>query len=150
MVGMRATESMRIEKTYRMWGMELTRDYSALEAGLDRFVALNKGDFTGRDALTRQREEGLPNKLVMLEVDADDTDAHGNEPIYLNGEMVGRATAGAFGHFVGKSLAIAYVHPKAAEIGTELEIEILKDVRKAKVIPESPHDPESTSLRADG
>ena len=147
-VGMRAMESLRVEKSYRMWGMDLTTEYSAFEAGLDRFVALNKPGFIGRDALVRQREEGVPQAFVTLEVDADDADPWGNEPLYLDGEMVGRATSGVYGHAVGRSLALAYVRPEAAALGTELAIDILGSRRAARVIPESPHDPENERLRA--
>ena len=123
--GMRAMDSLRIEKSYRMWGQDLTTEYSALEAGLDRFVSLDKGAFVGREALLKQRRDGVPQRFVTLAVEADDADALGNEPIYRDGRMVGRATAGAYGHAVKKSLALAYVEPEAAAPGTALEIEIL-------------------------
>ena len=147
LVGMRAMDSLRIEKSYRMWAQDLTIEYSAFEAGLDRFVRLDKGDFVGREALIKQRQEGVPQRFVTLEVTVDDADPIGNEPIYQNGTMVGRATAGAYGHFVGKSLALAYVQPGAAEPGTALEVEILGNRFPATVMPESPYDPENTSLR---
>ncbi len=146
--GMRAMDSLRIEKSYRMWAQDLTRDYTPLEAGLDRFVHLDKGDFIGREALVKQREDGVPNAFVTLEVDADDADAGGNEPLYRGERMVGRATSGAYGHWVGKSLALGYVEAEAAAPGTELEIVILGERRKARVIPHSPYDPENESLRA--
>ena len=148
MCGMRAMDSLRIEKSYRMWGQDLTREYSVLEAGLDRFVHLDKGDFVGREALLRQQEDGVPQRFITIEVAADNADPLGNEPLYLNGEMIGRATAGAYGHCVGKSLAIGYVAPEAAIEGSELEIEILGDRRAARVIPESPWDPDNERLRA--
>ena len=147
-VGMRAMDSLRIEKSYRMWGQDLTRDYTLLEAGLDRFVKLNKGDFVGRGALVRQQADGVPHRFVTLAVEATDTDPHGNEPIYQGEAMVGRATAGAYGHTIGQSLALAYVAPAAAAPGTALEIEILGERRAAKVVAESPHDPDNTDLRA--
>ncbi len=148
MCGMRAMDSLRIEKSYRMWGQDLTAEYSAFEAGLDRFVRLNKGDFIGRDALVRQQQEGVPQRFVTLSVEVDDADPIGNEPIYQGDRMVGRATAGAYGHWVGTSLALAYVKPEVAEPGTELEVEILGQRFAAKVVPDSPYDPENTSLRA--
>ncbi len=147
--GMRAMDSLRIEKSYRMWAQDLTRDYTVLEAGLGRFVHLDKGDFVGREALLRQREEGIPRAFVTLEVhDVEDADPRGNEPLYRDGEMVGRCTAGAYGHKVGKSLALAYVDAAHADEGTALEIEILGVRRPATVIPESPWDPENARLRA--
>jgi dimethylglycine dehydrogenase len=148
-IGMRAMDSLRLEKSYRMWGQDLTIEYSALEAGLERFVRLDKGDFTGRDALLRQREAGVPQEFVTLEVaGVADADPIGNEPLYKDDRMVGRATAGAYGHFVGKSLALAYVERGCGAPGTGLEIEILGERKAATVIPASPYDPENRSLRA--
>jgi dimethylglycine dehydrogenase len=147
--GMRAMDSLRMEKTYRMWGQDLTRDYTVFEAGLDRFVHLDKGDFIGRDALIRQKQDGVPQCFVTIEVhDVTDADPMGNEPLYLDGEMIGRATAGAYGHWVGKSLAIGYVRTGLETPGTSLEIEILGKRYPATVIPESPHDPENARLRS--
>jgi len=146
--GMRAMDSLRIEKSYRMWGQDLTIEYSVFEAGLDRFTHLDKGDFVGRDALVKQKQEGVPQRFITLEVDVDEADALGNEPIYRGEALVGRATAGAYGHVVKKSLALAYVKPETANVGTALEIEILGKRHRATVIEESPWDPENKRLRA--
>jgi len=150
MAGMRAMESMRLEKSYRMWGTDLTRDYTPYEASLDRFVRLNKGDFIGKAALERQLAAGVPNRFVTLEVhDVADADPLGNEPVFdAGGTMVGRATAGYYGHVLGKSLALAYVKAACAEVGTALEILILGERKRATVLPESPFDPENARLRA--
>ncbi len=149
MCGMRAMDSLRIEKSYRMWGQDLTRDYTPLEAGLGRFVKLDKGEFVGRDALLRQQEAGVPHEFVTLEVHGvNDADALGNEPLYRDGKMIGRATAGAYGHHVGKSLAIGYVNAGAGGLGNGLEIEILGARYAASVIDESPYDSKNVSLRA--
>ena len=78
--GYRALESMRLEKCYRLWGADLSADWSPLQAGLERFVAFDKGDFIGRDALLREREQGSTHALSCLVVDADGVDAHGLEP----------------------------------------------------------------------
>jgi dimethylglycine dehydrogenase len=149
MVGMRAMESLRLEKSYRMWGSDLTRDYTPFEASLDRFVRMDKGEFIGREALARQLAAGVPHRFVTLEVHAvTDADALGNEPLFDKDALVGRATAGCYGHVLGKSLALAYVKPHYAAIGSQLEIEILGERRKATVIRESPFDPENRRLRA--
>ena len=148
MCGMRAMDSLRIEKSYRMWGQDLTTEYSAFEAGLDRFVQLNKGDFAGREALIRQQQEGVPRRFVTLGVEAEDADAWGNEPLYRDGAMVGRATAGAFGHVLGQSLALGYVAREAGALGTALQIEILGTRRAATVIADSAFDPINQRPRA--
>jgi len=149
MVGMRAMESLRIEKSYRMWGSDLTPDYTPFEAGLDRFVRMNKGEFIGRAALERQLAAGVPHRFVTLDVHGvTDADALGNEPLFAGGALVGRATAGYYGHALGKSLAVAYVDAQHAGIGAEFEIEILGQRRKATVLRESPFDPDNARLRA--
>jgi dimethylglycine dehydrogenase len=141
---------MRLEKSYRMWGSDMTRDYTPLETGLERFVRMNKGEFIGRDALARQQAAGVPNSFVTLEVhDVTDADPLGNEPLFdQGGKMVGRATAGGYGHAVRQSIAIGYVKPAFAALGTRLQIEILGKRHAATVVRESPYDPDNLQLRA--
>ena len=146
--GIRAMDSMRFEKSYRMVGTELSIEYAALESELGRFVHLNKADFIGRDALQRWMERGFSNRLVTLEVhDATDADALGNNPLFLDGELIGRATGGSYGFRVGKSLVLAMVRPELAKVGTGVEMDILGTMHRATVIPESPYDPENERLR---
>ena len=135
MVGMRAMESLRLEKSYRMWGSDMTRDYTPFEAGLDRFVRIDKGEFNGRDALKKQLSAGVPNRFVTVEVHGvTDADPLGNEPLFdEQGSMIGRATSGYYGHVLKKSLAIGYVQPAFATAGTRLQIEILGRVRREAV-----------------
>jgi len=149
-VGMRAMESLRMEKSYRMWGSDMTRDYTPFETSLDRFVRMNKGDFIGRPALEQQLARGVPHRFVTLEVhDVIDADPLGNEPLFdSKGALIGRATSGYFGHVLGKSLAIGYIKPEFAAVGTSLEIEILGERRRATVLVDSPFDPENKELRA--
>ena len=150
MAGMRAMESLRMEKSYRMWGSDLTRENTPLEASLDRFVRLKKGDFTGREALEKQLAAGVPNRFVTVEVHGvTDADPLGNEPLFDGkGAMIGRATSGYYGHVLKKSLAIGYVKPQFAEVGTRLAIEVLGERKTATVLVDSPYDPENKDLRA--
>jgi dimethylglycine dehydrogenase len=150
MVGMRAMESLRMEKSYRMWGSDLTRDYTPFEAGLDRFVRMNKGSFMGREALERQLAQGVPNRFVTLEVDnVGDADPLGNEPLFdQQGTVVGRATSGYYGHVLKRSLAIGYLKSELASVGNEFGIEILGARKRATVLIDSPFDPENHELRA--
>ena len=146
--GIRAMDSMRLEKSYRMVGTELSIEYSAYESAMDRFVKPDKGNFLGRDALLAWQEAGMNNRLVTLEVhDVDDADALGNNALLKDGELAGRATSGGFGFRVGKSLALGMVKPEFAEEGAQLEIEILGKTYKATVIPDSPFDPKNERLR---
>ncbi|RMD63061.1 MAG: FAD-dependent oxidoreductase [Alphaproteobacteria bacterium] len=147
--GIRAMDSLRIEKSYRLVGTELSIEYAAFESGLHRFVHPNKGDFIGRDSLVAWQQRGFKNQFVTLEVhDVSDADAIGNEPLFKDGELVGRATAGGFGWRVGKSLALGFVRPELTAPGTELEIDILGTHKPATIIPESPFDPDNERLRA--
>jgi dimethylglycine dehydrogenase len=150
MAGMRAMESLRLEKSYRMWGSDLTPDYTPFEAGLDRFVRMNKGPFIGREALERQLERGVPHRFITFEVHGvTEADALGNEPLFdTRGALVGRATAGYYGHALGKSLGLGYVDPEHAAVGANLEIEILGERKRATVLVDSPYDPENQELRA--
>jgi dimethylglycine dehydrogenase len=147
--GIRAMDSLRIEKSYRLIGTELSIEYAAYESGLDRFVHPNKCSFIGRDALVRWRERGFSNAFVILEVhDVNDADALGNNPIYQGGKLVGRATGSNYGFRVEKSLALAMVRPEFSEPGTELEMDLLGTRHPVTVIPESPYDPENLRLRS--
>ncbi len=147
--GIRAMDAMRIEKSYRMIGTELSIEYAALESGLDRFVRPEKGDFVGRDALLAWRERGFANAFATLEVRGhNDADPLGNNPIYLDGELVGRATSGAYGFRLGKSLALAMVRPELAVPGHEFVMDVLGTTCTATVVGESPFDPENTRLSA--
>jgi len=150
MAGMRAMESLRLEKSYRMWGTDLSPDYTPYEAGLDRFVRLNKGDFIGKAALETQLKDGVPHRFITFEVhEVEDADALGNEPLFdIQGNLVGRATAGYYGHALGKSLGLGYVKPEFAAIGTELSILILGERKRATVLIDSPYDPENKEIRA--
>jgi dimethylglycine dehydrogenase len=147
--GIRAMTAMAVEKSYRLIPRELSIEYNAYESGLDRFIKPEKGDFIGRDAVVKAKDSGLKWTFVTLEVDGvTDADARGNEAIYRDGELVGRATHGAFGFRIGKSIALAMVRPDCAGEGTALEIKILGRIHQARVIAESPYDAENVKLRA--
>ena len=146
--GIRAMDAMRLEKSYRMVGTEMSIEYAAFESGLDRFVNMQKPDFIGRDGLASWQARGLSNQFVTLGVlDTDDADAIGGNPIYHDGQLVGRATSGGYGFRVGRSLALAMVQPDYASLGTTLEIDILGTRYKAEIIEESPFDPNNDRLR---
>jgi dimethylglycine dehydrogenase len=146
--GIRAMDSMRLEKSYRMVGTELSIEYSAYESAMDRFVKPDKGEFLGREALLAWQQAGMNNRLVTLEVhDVEDADALGNNALLKDGELIGRATGGGYGFRVGKSLALGMVKPELAEPGSRLEIEILGKTYAATVVPDSPFDPGNERLR---
>jgi len=146
--GIRAMDSLRLEKSYKLIGRELSIEYAALESGLERFVDFKKGPFLGRDALIAWKGKGFENKLVTLEVQGvTDADARGSEPVTRNGVMIGRTTSGGYGWRTGKSLALAMVKPEFSHVGDEVEVRILGETRRALVIPDSPYDPANKALR---
>ncbi|MDJ0609501.1 MAG: FAD-dependent oxidoreductase [Kiloniellales bacterium] len=146
--GAYALNSLRMEKGYKGWGSELTNEITPIEAGLDRFVDLDKGDFVGREALVARRGNGIDLKLVYLDVDAADADPLGNEPVHANGATVGVTTSGGYGHAVGKSLAFAYVKPAQAAPETALEVTIQGERRACRVLAKPAYDPGNERLRA--
>ncbi|MCH9758137.1 MAG: FAD-dependent oxidoreductase [Proteobacteria bacterium] len=148
--GIRAMDALRIEKSYKLIGQELSIEYAAFESGLQRFVHPDKGDFVGKDALLAWQKKGFANQSITLEIhDVTDADPLGNNAIFnQDGEMIGRATSGNYGFRVQKSLALAMVQPQYATVGTELEIDVLGTRHRATVIEESPYDPKNEKLRA--
>ena len=142
-------DMLRIEKSYRMVGTELSIEYAAFESGLQRFVHPNKGDFIGRDALVEWQQKGFANQLVTLEVhDITDADPLGNNPIFKSDKMIGRATSGNYGPRLDKSFVMAMVPPALAVEGSELEMDVLGTRHSATVVQDSPFDPENEKLRA--
>jgi dimethylglycine dehydrogenase len=147
--GIRAMNSLRVEKSYKLVGTELSIEYSPYESGLDRFIHPNKGNFIGLEALNKWREKGFKNKLVTMEIhNVTDADVLGNNPIYKDKEVVGRATGGDFGFRLNKSIAIGMIKPELATTGQKLKIDILGKMHDATILDESPYDPENKLLRA--
>ena len=147
--GIRAMNSLRLEKSYKLVGTELSIEYSPYESGLDRFIHPNKGNFIGLEALNKWREKGFDNKLVTLEVhNTTDSDVLGNNPIYKDDKVVGRATGGEYGFRLDKSIALAMVKPDLANVGEKLKVDILGKMYEATILEESPYDVENKLLRA--
>ena len=146
--GMYAMESLRLEKAYPAWKLELTSEYTPLEAGLDRFVRLDKDDFVGRAALQRQKQEGVARRLVCMTLAAGDCDPMTNAPVYCDGEIAGIVTSGGHGHTIGRAIALAYIEAEAMGSDGALEIEILGQRRAATLSAGAPHDPGNARLRA--
>lgn len=147
LIGDRAIDSLRLEKGYGIWSTEFTQAYTPGMSGLDRFVAFDKGDFIGKDAAMRERQEGAPQLLVLLEVQAQDADASGDEGVWHQGARVGFVTSGAYGHHVNKSLALAYVDAAVADERPELTVHVVGEERVARILAEPPYDPQGLKLR---
>lgn len=147
--GLYAMNSLRLEKAYRGWGVELTSEVTPVEADTMRFVRLDH-EFTGRPALEAALASGGATRLVYLDVDAADSDARGGEPVFAAGVAapVGVTTSGGYGHATGRSLAFAYVDRGRAAPGTALEVALLGERRAATVLGEPAWDAANARLRA--
>ncbi len=124
----------------------MSADWTPLEAGMERFVDFDKGDFIGRDALLRQRDEGIGRGLACLVVDADDADPHEFEPVFARGEIIGYVASGGYGHTVEKSIAFSYLPEAYLVPGTEVEVGILGERRAARVTLGPLYDPKNQKL----
>lgn len=141
--GYGTVNTLRLEKSFGIWSREFTWSYTPGMSGLDRFVAFDKPDFIGRDAVRRERDEGgAKQRLATLEVDATDADASGFEPVWVGERRVGFVTSGGFGHTTGKSLALSYLDAEVAVPGTNVDVHVVGERRTARVIPASPVDPQ--------
>jgi dimethylglycine dehydrogenase len=146
--GGRALNAMRIEKGFGTWAREFRPIYGPLEAGLGRFVALDKGEFVGRAAAAEEKEKGGALRLQCFKVAAAEADAIGDEPIWHEGKPVGWVTSGAYGHRVDASLALGYVPAELAAADSGFEIEIIGERRPALRLKEAPFDPAGSSMRS--
>ncbi|WP_119269141.1 FAD-dependent oxidoreductase [Taklimakanibacter deserti] len=145
--GTYAMNSLRMEKAYRGWGSELTSEIDMFEGAMERFIRLDKPDFIGRTASLNRKQQGERIKLTYMAVEAGDNDCRGNEPVYLNGKVVGLTTSGGYGFAVNKSLAFAYVEPRLAKAGQGFEILLLGERKKAQIIAEPAWDETNSRLK---
>ena len=145
--GMRALLCMRLEKNFGTWFREFRPIYGPFEAGLDRFIKLDKPDFIGKAAAVKEKTEGPKKTRIFMVVDADDCDVMGDEPIWVDGKVVGWVTSGGFGHYVNQSLAQGYIPTEMVQPGMKLEIEILGERRSATLQMDPPFDPEAKRMR---
>ncbi|MEM8824263.1 MAG: FAD-dependent oxidoreductase [Pseudomonadota bacterium] len=147
LVGARAQNWLRQEKSYRAFGTELGRDATPLEAGLDRFVDLSK-DFRGKAAMEAL---GIRSKCVTLLVDGpEDADPWGREALYSGEDRVGRLTSGGYSVAFGNSIGMGYVRPDLAVPGTKLQVRMQRQLWPAEVTEDSPYDPQNARIRVDG
>ncbi len=144
-VGYRAIDSLRMEKGYLYWSADITPDYNPYEAGLGFRVAMNKGDFVGRDALVRIKEEGPGWKLCHFVLERTAW-VRGGEAIMRNGEVLGVTTSGNFGHTIGKPMVVGYL--PAAEAGhQDYEIEVFGETYAAKRSAGPVYDPKMEKMK---
>ena len=146
-VGFNALLSLRLEKSFGIWSTEFTQAYTAGQTGMNRWVDWSK-DFIGKEAAQQERDEAQSKQVIVtMEIDSEDADASGYEPIWKDGNIVGFVTSGGYGHTVKKSLAMAMLNRDCAAEGTELTIHIVGVEKTARVISASPYDPKGQAMR---
>ncbi|MCV6591522.1 MAG: FAD-dependent oxidoreductase [Silicimonas sp.] len=146
--GMRAMMSLRLDRWFGSWQREFSPDYSVGECGLDRFVAFGKqSDFIGRAAAERERETGPARRLVTFQVEAEEADVVGWEPIWKDGAVIGFCTSGGYAHWSDVSLAFGLVEAAHLQPEMEVEIEILGEMRRARRLARPQFDPEQARMR---
>ena len=145
--GSYALNAMRMEKGYRAWGADFGIEYTAFEAGLDRFVSREKESFVGRDAFLAQAEQERAYHFIAFELDGHGADALSSDPICLNGNPVGYVSSAATGFRIGKRIALGYLTVPARP-GDKFELEILGQPVRATVAAAQFYDPDNERLRA--
>jgi dimethylglycine dehydrogenase len=147
--GTRALVALGMEKSFGIWSREFTPDYTPAMCGFDRFIDYDKADFIGREAALADREANPEHRLVTLEIDTDDADAWGYEPIWHQNEIAGFVTSGTYGHTVRKSLALAYLKSQYLDSSSdEFSVHIVDQRRPATLLREAPYDPAGLRMRS--
>ena len=145
--GYRAIESLRLEKGYCYWSSELTPDYTPYDAGLGFCVALEKGDFIGRDALLKSKKEGPRLKLCCFTLDTDKPRLlRGGETICHKGNVLGVVTSGGYGYTVRKTIAYGYVPVGDSNYDSGYEIDVYGEAIPATMHDRVLYDPERKKI----
>ena len=147
-VGYKALDSLRLEKGYRYWSTDITPNENPYEAGMGFTVRLKSGgDFIGRQALLKTREDGIQRRLCTLTLDDNTCVIYGGEAVYAKDKLVGRVCSGGYGYTVGKNIALSYLLLELADQGTQVEVEIFGERFLAEVAADGLYDPASEHLR---
>ena len=132
--GLGARDTLRLERALPLYGHELDDDTTPLEAGLDWVIKFSKDSFLGREALLKQKQEGIQRKLVGLEM-SDPGIARSHYPIFNEGARTGEVTSGTKSPTLGKAIAMAYVRAEHAAVGNGVEVEIRERRAAARIVP---------------
>jgi dimethylglycine dehydrogenase len=147
LVGGRAQNWLRQEKSYRAFGNELGRDATPLEADLPRFIDMSK-EFHGKDAMLAT---GVRSKCITVLIDGPaDADPWGREALYVGDTKVGRLTSGGYSVAFGKQIGMGYVAPEHTAVGTKLKVRMQRLLWDAEVVEDSPYDTTNARIRQDG
>lgn len=147
--GYKVLDSLRLEKGYRYYTVDVTQLETPLEAGLGFCVDWKKGDFVGKEALTRQKAEGVKRKLCTLTLEGDEfTQIYGGEAIYHDGAVISRVRSGGWGYTVKKNILYAYLPVELAQTGARFELDLIEGRRYGEVTATVLFDPKGERLRA--
>jgi len=152
--GYYALDSLRMEKAYRAWGREVTIDDTPWEAGLGFAVRLDKPvPFLGREALLEQRERTLTKRLLTFVLEDEAALPWGDEPILCDGRVVGSVTSAAFGHTLGRAVAMGYVRDpggvdEAYVASGRFELDVAGDRIPARAGLAAPYDPHALRVKS--
>lgn len=145
--GYKALDSLRLEKGYRYWTADITPGDNPYEAGLGFCVHLNKGDFIGRDALVKAKEQGLTRKLCTLTMDSN-ASIYGGEAISAHGKVVARLRSGGYGYTINKNIGLAFLPLELAKEGTEISVEVFGEIISARVDADVLYDEKMERIKA--
>ena len=133
--GLGARNTLRLESKLPLYGHEISDTINVWEAGLDRFCKMEKSEFVGREALDKAKSAGLERTLVGLEMVERGIARDGYRILNSSGQQIGYVTSGSYAPFLKKNIALAYVPPELAEVGSEVLVEIRNQRVKARVVP---------------
>ena len=145
--GYKALDTLRVEKGYRYWSADITPDENPYESGQGFCVRLKKGDFIGRAALLRAKEQGLAKRLCTVTLEDDSLILYGGEAVYSDGDLVGRIRSAGYGYSVGKMIGFSYLPVELKEPDTPVRVEVFGDLVPARVERDALHDPAGARLR---
>jgi 4-methylaminobutanoate oxidase (formaldehyde-forming) len=147
--GYKVLDSLRLEKGYKYYSSDVTMLENPYEAGLGFCVRLKKGDFVGREALIKAKEQGIAQKLVTLTIGAGEyLTIYGGEAVLHNGKVLGRLRSGGYGYSVKQNIGLVYLPLELAKAGTTLDVDVMGEMVKAEVVEDVLFDPQGTRLRA--
>ena len=133
--GLGARNTLRLEGKLPLYGHEISDTINVWEAGLDRFLKMEKGEFVGRDALEKTKSKGVSRTLVGLESVDRGIPRDSYKVRDLSGNEIGYVTSGSYAPFLKKNIALAYVPIEQSAIGNEVAVEIRNQPVKCKVVP---------------
>jgi 4-methylaminobutanoate oxidase (formaldehyde-forming) len=146
--GYKAIDTLRLEKGYRYWGPDISPDYTPFETGMGFAVKLSKGDFLGKEALVKQKAEGIKQKLCCFSLSDPTVIALGNEPILKGDKVIGWVTSGGYGYSVKKSIAYGYLPTEEAKPGNEFTTDWFGEKIKLKVEADPLYDPKGERIKS--